>query len=196
MELLEREPLRAALAARVAEAAQGRGSLVLVIGEAGIGKSALVRDVCEAHAGRIRVLGGACEALRTPRPLGPLRDIARTAGGALARLVAEDAPRHRMFTALLDVLEAAPAMVVLEDVHWADDATLDLLLFLGRRIVDTRGVVVATLRDEEVDRDHRLRVVLGDLATAPAVVRLPVPPLSRPAVGARGAEPPRDPRRL
>jgi DNA-binding CsgD family transcriptional regulator/tetratricopeptide (TPR) repeat protein len=183
MALLERQPLLASLAAQLADATHGRGSMVLVMGEAGAGKTSLARAFCAEQAAATTVLWGSCDALRTPRPLGPLRDIARTAGGALADLVAADAPRHQVFTAFLDLLAAQPAtVVVVEDVHWADEATLDLLLFVGRRVTDTRAVVIATLRDDEVGRDHRLRVVLGDLATARSVRRLAVPPLSRAAV--------------
>jgi DNA-binding CsgD family transcriptional regulator/tetratricopeptide (TPR) repeat protein len=199
MELLERQQHREMLAARLteAQAGAGSGSMVLVTGEAGIGKSALVREFCTANATRTRVLWGACDALRTPRPLGPLHDIARTAGGKLAQLVADEAPRHQAFTAFLDVLAGRPpAVAVFEDVHWADEATLDLLLFVGRRVADTHALVIATFRDDEVDRDHALRVVLGDLATARSVHRLAVPPLSPAAVAELAAPLGHDPTRI
>lgn len=177
--LLERHALSTRLAELLAGAAGGSGCLVLVTGEAGTGKSALVHDLCVRQAGGVRVLYGACEALRTPRPLGPLLDIARAAGGELARLVTAERPRHTIFTALLDVLASArPSIVVVEDVHWADEATCDLLLFVGRRIAELPALVLVTFRDEEVGPEHPLRVVLGDLASAPGVRRLPVPPLS------------------
>jgi DNA-binding CsgD family transcriptional regulator len=186
MRLLERESSLAMLDGCLAEAAAGRGSLVLVTGEAGFGKSALVRAFGGGPAVRAasaRVWFGGCEALRTPRPLGPLRDIARVAGGDLAALVADEAARHRIFPAFLDLLGGhPPAVAVFEDVHWADEATLDLLLYVGRRIADTPSVLVATFRDDEVGRDHPLRVVLGDLATAGTIRRQPVAPLSRSAV--------------
>jgi DNA-binding CsgD family transcriptional regulator len=186
MRLLERESPLAVLEGCLADAVAGQGSLVLVTGEAGIGKSALVREFGAGPAVRgagVQMWVGGCEALRTPRPLGPLRDIARAAGGEIARLVAEEAARHRIFPAFLDLLSGPKAVVVVfEDVHWADDATLDLLLYLGRRIAETSAVVVATFRDDEVGRDHPLQVVLGDLATAGTIRRQPVSPLSRAAV--------------
>jgi DNA-binding CsgD family transcriptional regulator/tetratricopeptide (TPR) repeat protein len=186
MRLLERDAPLASLDGCLADAAAGRGSLVLVTGEAGIGKSALVRAFGAGPAARAaaaRVWFGGCEALRTPRPLGPLRDIARVAGGELAELVAAEAARHRIFAAFLDLLGGRPpAVAVFEDVHWADDATLDLLLFVGRRIVDAPSVVVATFRADEIGRDHPLQMVLGDLATAGTIRRLRVEPLSRSAV--------------
>jgi DNA-binding CsgD family transcriptional regulator/tetratricopeptide (TPR) repeat protein len=177
--LLEREPFMTSLARRLADAAGGDGSLVLVMGEAGVGKSALVRGFCTGPGLDARVFRGACEPLRTPRPLGPLLDIARAAGGEVARAVAAERPRHTIFAALLDLLASArPSIVVMEDVHWADEATCDLLLYLGRRVTELPVLVLVTYRDEEVAAEHPLRVVVGTLATAPGVERLRVPPLS------------------
>ena len=183
--LLEREELLAALAA---EATRG-GRLVFLGGEAGVGKTALVRAFVAQSAPR--VLQGSCENLATPIPLGPFADVAAKTEGALAELLAAGADARRVARALLDEL-ARPAVVVLEDVHWADEATLDALRVLGRRVDDTRGLVVATYRDDEVDTDHPLRAVLGELASAPGVARLSVPRLSLGAVrtiaGATGAD--------
>ena len=183
--LLEREELLAALAA---EATRG-GRLVFLGGEAGVGKTALVRAFVAQSAPR--VLQGSCENLATPIPLGPFADVAARTEGALAELLAAGADARRVARALLDEL-ARPAVVVLEDVHWADEATLDALRVLGRRVDDTRGLVVATYRDDEVDTDHPLRAVLGELASAPGVARLSVPRLSLGAVrtiaGATGAD--------
>jgi DNA-binding CsgD family transcriptional regulator/tetratricopeptide (TPR) repeat protein len=182
--VLEREGLLATLDARLGEAARGAGSLLAIGGEAGVGKSTLVRSFCDAHRGRAVVAWGACDAMATARPLGPLHDIARLIGGRLAEVTGGDADRHSVFTAFLDVLcpPRAPVIVVFEDVHWADEATLDLLVFLGRRVAQCRALVLATFRDDEVGPGHPLRVVLGNLATTPAVHRLGVPPLSRAAV--------------
>ena len=184
MAVLEREELLAVLDARLAEAARGAGSLVAVGGEAGVGKSTLVRAFCEAHRGRAVVAWGACDAMQTARPLGPLHDIARATGGRLAQTTESDADRHTVFTAFLDVLSPprTPVIVVFEDVHWADEATLDLLVFLGRRVASTRALALATFRDDEVGAGHPLRAVLGNLATTPAVHRLEVPRLSRAGV--------------
>src|SRR5689334_16314809 len=114
MELLERESSLEALR----ECPLGR--VVLVSGEAGVGKTMLVREFCD-RADRL-VLWGACDALRTPRPLGPLHDIARMAGGDLAAVMAGTSPRHAMFNAFLDELSLRDAVVVVEDAHWADEA--------------------------------------------------------------------------
>ena len=158
--LLEREDLLADLAAARAEG----GRLVFVGGEAGVGKTALVR----AFADRIgEVRRGSCENLAAPAPLGPFLDLGLDPGDP--RLVA---------AAVL----ALDAVVVLEDVHWADAASLDVLRVLGRRIDGTEAFVLATYRDDEVTTDHPLRVVLGELTSARGVSRVSVPRLSLDAV--------------
>ena len=144
---------------------------MLVAGEAGIGKTALVRTFCE---GRPRVLWGACDALYTPRPLGPLVDIAEEAGGELAALVAEGATPGALAAALAAELRR-PAIVVLEDLHWADEATLDVVRLLARRIETLPALVIATYRDDELDRAHPLRLVLGALPSRIADRVTPAP---------------------
>ena len=164
-ELLERD----GLLARLAAARHEGGRLVFVGGEAGAGKTSLVRAFAaeEEH-----VLQGACENLTTPTPLGPLLDVGDVAAAGEPRLVAR---------ALLDELRPG-GLLVLEDLHWADQATLDVLRVLGRRIDTTRALVLATYREDEVTAEHPLRVVLGELASASSVERLGVPPLSLEAV--------------
>jgi predicted ATPase len=150
---------------------RSEGRLVAVGGEAGVGKTALLRRFCAAQA--TRVLWGACEPLRTPRPLGPFLDVAQATGGALAELVRGAAKPHEVAAALLDDLRRRdPTVLVLEDMHWADEATLDVLTLLGRRVGATRALVLASYRDDELDRAHPLRIVLGELATSRAITRL------------------------
>ena len=174
-ELLEREGLLAQLDGT--RSAGGR--LVFVGGEAGVGKTSLVRAFAAALAGR--VLLGSCENLTTPTPLGPFLDVAAETGGALAELVADGADPRRVALALVEEL-GRPVVLVVEDVHWADQATLDVLRVLGRRVDATGALVIATYREDEVESDHPLRVVLGELASAPGVSRLSVPRLSLEAV--------------
>jgi DNA-binding CsgD family transcriptional regulator/tetratricopeptide (TPR) repeat protein len=172
MVLLERNELLDELAAA------GPGRLVFVGGEAGVGKTSLVRAFSERA--EARVLQGACEPLTTPAPLGPFVDVAAQTGGAFATRVATGASARDVALALAEELDR-PAVLVLEDVHWADEASLDVLRVLGRRVDRTRALVLATYRDE-LDADHPLRVVLGQLASMPAVSRCAVPPLSLEAV--------------
>ena len=183
--LLERDELLDVLDS----AGNAGGRLVFVGGEAGVGKTALVRAF-EARTS-LPVLRGSCENLATPTPLGPFVDLAAEAGGALAAVLAERPEPRTVARALLTEL-TRPAVCVIEDVHWADEATLDALRVLGRRIDGTQGLVIATYRDDEVDSEHPLRTVLGELASAPGISRLTVPRLSVEAVrrlaGPQGAD--------
>jgi DNA-binding CsgD family transcriptional regulator/tetratricopeptide (TPR) repeat protein len=180
MELLERAGPLALLDERLESVRRtGRGRLVLVAGEAGVGKTALVRAFCGRHP-RVSVLSGACEALFTPRPLGPFVDIATEAGGELESLVDSDPSPAQMLAALSRELRG-PRIVVLEDLHWADEATLDVLRLLGRRVAGMPALVVATYRDSELETLHPLRIVLGELSSG-ASDRLAVKPLSPEAV--------------
>jgi len=156
MDVLEREGPLAALREAVASPS---GSVVLITGEAGIGKSTLVREFVASTPAQVVLT--ACDDLRAPRTLGPLRDI----------LVLDDDP----FSALLEALARVDVLVV-EDVHWADDATLDVLAYAARRVSSLRAVLVLTFRDEGTPALQRL---LGVVAGAR---RLALSPLSQSAV--------------
>ena len=195
--LVEREPQLEALASWLAEAALGEGRLVLVGGEVGAGKSALAAEFCSHVLAEITPLWGACEPLSAPRPLGPLLDIAAALGEGIVDLV-RDGDRGGAFDATLVALaeSAAPRLVVFEDVHWADDATLDLLRFLARRVTPLRVLILATYRDDGLVRSSPLAVLLGDLTSVRSVRRLNVPPLSRSAVAELAAHAGVDPDEL
>ena len=187
--LLERGRQLAELAALLESARAGEGRVGLVFGEAGIGKTALLQEFARLHATPpVRLFWGGCDALFTPRPLAPLQEVAWLHGGKLAARLAEGAPRDAIFQAFLEELRhpRPPALVVIEDVQWADEATLDLLKFLGRRAERTSALLVITWRDEEVPASHPLRSVLGDLPHA-AVRRIPLGGLSPAAVEALAA---------
>lgn len=189
MELVEREQPLAELARLLDESSRGQGRLVFISGEAGIGKTALVETFLRGR--KVTTWRGACDPLIAPRPLGALVDIAATTRGELERLLREGARAESIFASLLELLSARrePVVLVLEDVHWADETTLDLLRFLGRRIGSTRALMLVTCRDTELGSRHPLRVVLGDMATAPTVRRMPLSPLTEAAIRtmARGA---------
>src|SRR5580692_1646211 len=180
MELLEREQCLAELTRWLHAAAERGGCVALVAGEAGIGKTALVQAFSQQQS-ETRVLWGACDALFTPRPLAPLHDIARQTKGALLTAINSGANRDEIFTAALEELEREKALVVFEDMHWADEATLDLLKYLGRRVHRTHAMLAVTYRDDEVGQRHPLRYVIGDLPRA-SVHRMPLSPLSESAV--------------
>jgi DNA-binding CsgD family transcriptional regulator/tetratricopeptide (TPR) repeat protein len=161
----------------------GEGRLVLIGGEAGVGKTALVRRFCDAQLHPVRVLWGGCEDLFAPRALGPFVDLAHATGGELEELVDRGGQPHEVLSVLTrEVAARSPTIVVLEDLHWADEATLDVLRLLGRRVTGVRALILGTYRDDPLDRFHPLRVVLGELATSSGIERLDVAPLSREAV--------------
>jgi DNA-binding CsgD family transcriptional regulator/tetratricopeptide (TPR) repeat protein len=182
--LLERQSELQMLGTAVERAHRGQGSAVLVLGEAGIGKTSLVHAFLTAAAGQARVLAGACEDLLTPRALGPLRDAARSAAdGPLAAALSPRADPELVFAAVCDELAAppSPAMLVIEDVHWADGATLDVLRYLGTRVQNLPAVLLVTYRDDALARGHPLRGVLGALVSR-AATRLRLTRLSTDAV--------------
>lgn len=198
MELLERDHELQALAVALKEATAGEGRIVLVSGEAGIGKTSFV-DRFIATAGRTaRLLAGQCDSLFTPSPLGPLYDIARQTGGRLLAQLEAEAPRAALFSTMLDLLRGQPQPVILlvEDIHWADEATLDLVKHLGRRIADHPVLIILTYRDDEVGAQHPLRLLLGDLAMSRIIRRIELRSLTVDAVRRLIADLPFDARTL
>src|SRR5215213_5452529 len=151
VELLEREGDRKDLEAAI-EASRTSGRVVVVLGAV---TGALTRH---------RVLWGACDPLVTPRPLGPLHDVARETGGPLAAAIDAAGSREAVLDAALGELAARdPTTLVVEDLHWADDATLDLVALLGRRLVRSRGCLVITCRTDALRERPEVRRVLGSL---------------------------------
>jgi DNA-binding CsgD family transcriptional regulator len=183
MTLLERGPVLASLRQYAHEARQREGRVVLIAGEAGAGKSVLVeqfqRDLPDAAWS-----WGACDGLSTPRPLAPLFDLARDLGGALEDLCRGRPERDELFAALLRQVTGTDRLdvIVIEDIHWADEATLDLMRFLTRRIRAAPVLVIATYRDDWLVPSSPLRLALGDLAARRWTRRLDLPPLSVEAV--------------
>ncbi|GLZ45665.1 LuxR family transcriptional regulator [Actinomycetospora sp. NBRC 106375] len=195
MELLERDDELRLLDRAWREARAGSGSIVLLAGESGIGKTSLARQ----FAGGVDdgdVLWGVCDPLGVPRPLGPLHDVAADLGDPVASLLHAGAPPHEIHRALLDALSARPRVLVVDDLQWADEATIDLLRFLLRRIAGTRSLVLATYRADEPDPQPELRALLGDVARTPAATRRELGPLSVAAVTALVGERDIDPARL
>jgi len=210
--LVERDHQLATLVSYVDEAASGHGRLVFVSGEAGIGKSALVAALAEGAQDTARVAVAYCDGSATPSPLAPLRELlpalppevwpedevhAAAAGNSMW-MTAQGASRQDLFGRVLGALrdppdpgDGRPFLIVVEDAHWADQATLDFLLFLARRIHTCRALVLVTYRDEGLDGAAGLRQLVGEAASATGSRRLAVPPLSRQAVATLVAADPR-----
>ena len=163
-DLVEREGTLQLLAECLHGVAGGGGRVVLVGGEAGVGKTSLLKALA-ASRGEAQLWWGACDALQTPHPLAPLRDIARSGATGLRTLLAAEGDRATLFGAVLSQLQCSerPVLFVVEDVHWADEATLDLLKFLGRRIDRAPCLLVVSYRDDEVASTHPLRRLVGEL---------------------------------
>jgi DNA-binding CsgD family transcriptional regulator/tetratricopeptide (TPR) repeat protein len=179
MAMLERKKHLAELTDWLRRALEVEGCITLLGAEAGIGKTTLLQELAKAPLGA-RVLWGGCDALFTPRPLGPLCDIALQTQGELLAAIRGNASREVIFAAALHALKGR-TLVIFEDMHWADEATLDLLKYLGRRIQHTRAMLVVSYRDDEVGPRHPMRFVVGDLPRA-TTHRMALSPLTETAV--------------
>jgi DNA-binding CsgD family transcriptional regulator/tetratricopeptide (TPR) repeat protein len=183
MQLLERQEQLDTLTRNFAEARSGSGKLILIAGEAGLGKSSLVEQFVSETKRQARILWGACDALDTPRALGPVHEIAAQTMLFDGRASLPNESRDGLFGALFAQLlpPQRPAVVVLEDLHWADESTLDFFRYIGRRIQRTAALFLATYRDEELSATHPVRLALGEL-TGRHIARMRLPPLSPAAV--------------
>ncbi len=176
--MLERDEPLDVLRQALAAASSGVGRMVLVAGDAGVGKTAVVRAFVDAAEDLPPVLWGACDPLSTPAPLSPFFDMAASAGPGLRSVLAGPCNPHEVFAALRDEMVEPPTVLVVEDVHWADEATLDVLRLLGRRIASLPVLAVITYRDDQPAAIGPLRVALGDLGGSSGVARLSIEPLS------------------
>ena len=195
MELLERQIQLDELARLLREAGTKGGKVAFITGEAGTGKSVLVEQFARNSAGATRVLWGYCDALQTSRVLGPVNELLSGLSDTPAR--ESCLSREQLFSLLLERFSPPNPFVtvVLEDLHWADEATLDFVRYIGRRIQRTRCLLIATYRDDEVAALHPLRAVLGDL-TGPHTARISTPALSLAAVRLLAGATPHDADRL
>ncbi|WP_460355111.1 AAA family ATPase [Mycobacterium sp. ZZG] len=196
MTLTEREHELDQLAARGAAARTGRGGAVLVCGESGAGKTSFVEAFVADLPADTRVLWGACGPLSTPRPLGPLRDVASGFTAATRKHLANGDQPYDIFVAVFEDLHAHPSVLVLDDLQWADQGTIDLLRFLLRRAAQSHLLMVGILRDDEVSVTHPLRGLLGDVARSPHGLSLTLPALSPAAIAAMVGDRDVDPDRL
>lgn len=177
--LLERDNELQTLETAFQAVAGSGGRLVLVCGEAGIGKSSLIARFTEGLAAPCRLAWGYCDPLTTPRPLGPVRDIAAEVLGPEQG----ESEEARYFEGLVQGIAGVgrPVVLVIEDLHWADDRSLDWLKFVGRRIAMLPLLLICSFRDDEVDATHPLRAALGQIPAA-RKAQLTLTPLSLEAI--------------
>jgi predicted ATPase/DNA-binding CsgD family transcriptional regulator len=183
MELIERAGFLTSLQAKFENIAKGEGHCILVSGEAGIGKTSLVKAFCKEVKNNCKTYQGTCDALFTPRPLAPIYDIVWQIGSDIWENTMKNTDRATIFSRLFHELEnqKETTLIVIEDIHWADEATLDFIKFLARRITQLPCLFILTYRDDEIHSRHPLRSVLGQL-NPDSFTRMQLLPLSRQAV--------------
>jgi ATP/maltotriose-dependent transcriptional regulator MalT len=183
MHLIERDTQLAQLTAWLDAVRAGDGRIAVVSGEAGIGKTVLLKQFRKMVQPQAVVLWGMCDDLYTPQALAPFYDIAFQLGGSLAMALPDASTLRLIGHTLLETLreQARPTIMVIEDIHWADEATLDLIRFLSRRIESLPVLLILTVRDGEVLQAQKLWTLLGSLPAA-QTERLHLAPLSTRAV--------------
>ena len=165
MELLEREKYLNDLTEYYHQMESGRGHSIFLMGEAGIGKTSLVNHFLKTVESKSLIYAGACDSLFTPRPLGPLFDIAEQFDHDFIDMLRTEKDRSIIFSALIRKLSASTKAVIVffEDIHWADEATIDLIKFLARRIHQYKCLFLLTCRDHEIPIGHPLATIFGEL---------------------------------
>jgi DNA-binding CsgD family transcriptional regulator/tetratricopeptide (TPR) repeat protein len=168
--LIEREEQLRALGEVVAESSAGR--VVLLSGEAGFGKTSILQVLINSLDHRYRVMVAACEPVGIPVAFGPLFDLLEEFPEELRNDIRSAARRPAVYAGMLDILKNDRIVLVLEDMHWADEATLGLVRYLGKRI-EAGSTLIVTYRSEEVDLTHPLRLVMADLGSVAERIELP-----------------------
>jgi DNA-binding CsgD family transcriptional regulator len=189
MELLEREASLAELHHLLSDAGDRRGRILFLGGEAGVGKTSLVEAFCRQVADDVESIRSSCDALSTPGPLNSVRPHAQALGVTFEPQLREGLVRDELFHAMFEAIDRRDTTMLMvgEDAHWADEASLDLVRYIGRRIDSLPLLLIITYRDDEVGPYHPLQRILGDLATAPGYRRMSLLPLSEAAVRALAA---------
>jgi DNA-binding CsgD family transcriptional regulator len=168
--LVERDEEIAILESLLEATARG-GQVAVVTGDAGTGKTSLLDVLRDRARGTAVVRSGRCDALTTAAPFGPLYDMRLTLPPQVVEPL-HDGRRELLFAAMVEELRRTRTVLVIDDLHWADEATVDLLRYLARRIEDTRALIVCAYRAGEVDRRHPLRALLGELGARATRIEL------------------------
>ncbi len=182
MQLLERDQFISDLNALFDKIQTENGIVVAISGEAGIGKTSLVEAFTNLLKDQNKILWGACDDLFTPRPLAPLYDIASQLNSNIIDQLDSGIPRPSIFSNFLNAIQNSEAkIIIIEDMHWADESTLDLLKFLGRRINKLKTLLIITYRNDEIKSDHPLKLALGSIPSD-FLKRIKLNPLSEESV--------------
>ena len=183
MELIERDGFLRSLETKFESVIEGEGHCILLSGEAGIGKTSLIKSFYKEKKDNCKIYQGTCDALFTPRPLAPIYDIIWQIQKDTKESELNNIDRALLFNQLFHGLEQQkkPVIIIIEDIHWADEATLDFIKFFARRIVRLHCLFILSYRDNEILDNHPLRNVLGQLSSD-SLTRLQLQPLSRHAV--------------
>lgn len=183
MELIERDSFLATMQSQFEHVANGEGHCVFISGEAGIGKTTVIKAFCNQVKSKSNIYLGICDALFIPRPLAPLYDVLLQLGKTIPEGNVDITNRTNFFTNFLQEFNDHNKVnvVVFEDIHWADEATLDFIKFLARRISQLKCLFILTYRDTEIQSSHPLRAILGQLNPA-SFTRIELLPLSKQAV--------------
>jgi DNA-binding CsgD family transcriptional regulator/energy-coupling factor transporter ATP-binding protein EcfA2 len=186
MTILERESQLDTLHQLIHHAAEGTGQVIFIAAESGGGKSTLIEHFAQSTSEYTRTVVVRCDGLKMPGPFGTLADFAGAFGPDVEAALTQLDSRDSVFRAILSTLRntRTTTILVIEDAHWSDQASLELIRFLGRRISTIPALFVITYREDSLDPYHPLRSVLGDLVTEPACTRMTLPPLSLEAVSA------------
>ena len=166
--LIERENSIQTLNQLALEAGTGKGTISLVTGEAGIGKTTVLQEFRSQFHKDYKFYWGGCDALLTPRVLGPVHDMSTDLGDSVLNLLQTDPSITNLLPELVDKLANAnqPVVMIFEDAHWADNATLDLLKCLGRRISALSCLLIISYRQDETDSRHALINTIGEFPPA------------------------------
>ena len=189
MELLERDRFLTSLQKTFHNIETGEGHCIFVSGEAGIGKTSLINFFCKEQKGDCNIYKGSCDALFTPRPLAPLYDIVWQVNSELWPGSNTIEERSELFSGFFREVskKKEKTLIIFEDIHWADEATLDFIKFFARRIAQLRCLFILTYRNDEIHSHHPLRNVLGQLPPD-SFTRMQLTPLSRQTVEKLAAE--------
>lgn len=184
MELIERDDFLSLLHSSFKKIdSDGEGHCFFIMGEPGIGKTSLVKVFLNQVEKESIQYVEACDSLFIPRPLALLYDLALQIKADWAESIDSISSGTKMFTKFANELtnKDKPVVLVFEDIHWADGATLDFVKFIGRRISRMKCLFILTCRDNEFSQRHSLRSVLADLAPD-TFTRIQLTPLSKQSV--------------